>query len=174
MRRGRTGGRTGQAGSPATASELGRRCRGQNQAGEAAGGNHVGAAVPGDAGLAEELPHPDSAELLAAAAAALLPHLRFTRQDQEQLGGRLALLYDVGTRRVPADLDVVADVTHGAGRLGQQEESVGKGGRPGKALRLAGQPCRQPLHHQQVARREAAVVQPGRPAAGRVTVRPGG
>ena len=79
-RRGRVRPCAGQAGSGAAAGELGRRCRGQDQAGEAAGGNHVGAAapVPGDAGLAEELPHPDSAELLTAAAAALLPHLRFT------------------------------------------------------------------------------------------------
>ena len=117
----------------------------------------------------EKLSHPEPGGLLAAAAAGLRPHLRFTRQDQEQLGGRLALLYYARTRRVPADLDVVADVTHGAGRLGQQQESVRKGGRPGKAARPGGQPGRQPLHHQQVTRREAPVVDPGRPAQ-----RPGG
>ena len=61
---------------------------------------------------------------------------------------------------------MVADVAQGAGRLGQQQESVGKGGRPGKAARLAGQPGRQPLDDQQVARREVPVVQPGRPAQG--------
>ena len=114
----------------------------------------------------EELSHAEPAGLLAVAAVALLPHLRLTGQDQEQLGGRLALLYHARTRRIPADLDVVADVTQGAGRLGQQQESVGKGGRPGKAVRPAGQPGRQPLGDQQVAGREVPVVQPGRPAQG--------
>ena len=166
----RCGGRgAGQPGSPAPAGELGRRCRGQDQAGEAGGGDHVGAAVP----VSEELSHAEPAGLLAAAAVALLPHLRFTGQDQEQLGGRLALLYHARPRRVPADLDVVADVTQGAGRLGQQQESVGKGGRPGKAARPTGQPGRQPLHDQQVARREVPVVQPGRPGGRPVRAVPG-
>ena len=165
---------TGQAGSPAPAGGC-RRCRGQDQAGEAGGGDHVAAAgpAPRDAELAEELPRPEPAEPLAAAAVALLPRLRFTGQDQEQLGGRLALLHHARTRRVPADLDVVADVTQGAGRLGQQQESVGKGSRPGNAVRPAGQPGRQPLGDQQVARREAPVVQPGRPAPAPGTARAG-
>ena len=62
---------------------VGRRA-GQDQAGEAGAGHHVGAAalVPGDAELTEEFLGPMSTEPRAAAAA-LLPHLCFTRQDQE-------------------------------------------------------------------------------------------
>src|SRR6516225_2019901 len=93
----RAGQGTDQAGPLTPASELGRRCRGQDQAGKAGAGDHVSVARPpvGNAELTEELSHLEPAEALAAAAVALLPHLRFTRQDQEQFGGRLALLYCV-------------------------------------------------------------------------------
>ena len=60
------------------------------------------------------------------AAVCLLPHLRRPGQDQIKLRGRLALLDNVGARRVPADLDVVADVAEGDGLSSQHQEGVGK------------------------------------------------
>jgi hypothetical protein len=59
---------------------------------EALGTGRASVTTTSTLGYRSENSPPEPTGPLAAAAAALLPHLCFTRQDQEQLGGHLALL----------------------------------------------------------------------------------